>query len=117
LVDDEESLRSLGEQLLTRFGYKVLTASDGETALEIYGKEKQKIDLVILDLIMPGMGGKRCLNKLLEENPDARVMIASGYAGHGPTKEAIEAGARGFISKPYVTEEMLKALREILDQG
>jgi PAS domain S-box-containing protein len=116
LVDDEDTLRDLGEQLLTRFGYNVLTASDGETALEIYRRKMNEIDLVVLDLIMPGMGGVRCLDKLLEENPGVKIVVASGYSVDDPTREAIDAGARGFVSKPYDIAEMHSILREVLDQ-
>jgi len=110
LVDDEEPIRELGKNTLARFGYKVIIAPDGESALELY-REKNKIDL-----IMPGMGGRKCLEKLLKINPRARVLIASGYSVDGPTKKALEAGAKGFISKPYDIKQMLKVVRETLDK-
>ena len=69
LVDDEDFIRDLGERILTKFGYRVLKADDGEGALELYQREKETIDLVILDLIMPGMGGRRCLEEFMEINP------------------------------------------------
>ena len=115
LVDDEEAIRELGDEMLTRFGYTVFTAPDGESALEIYREKKEKIDLIILDLIMPGMGGRRCLEEILKINLKAKVVIASGYSVNGPTKEALKAGGRGFISKPYSVKQMLKAVREALD--
>ena len=116
LVDDEETIRELGKDTLAKFGYTVITAPDGESALELYREKKKKIDLVILDLIMPGMGGRRCLEELLTINPQAKVLIASGYSINGPTKEALEAGARGFIGKPYDITQMLKGVRETLDE-
>lgn len=116
LVDDEESILNLGDQVLSKFRYTVLTVSDGESALEIYRKKKEKINLIILDLIMPGMGGRRCLEKLLKINPQARVLIATGYSVDGPTKEALEAGAKGFIGKPYDVRQTLKAVRKALDE-
>ena len=116
LVDDEENIRELGENTITKFGYKVITAPDGESALELYREKKNKIDLIILDLIMPGMSGRKCLEKLLKINPQTRVLIASGYSVNGPTKEALEAGAKGFIGKPYDIKRMLKAIRETLDK-
>ena len=115
LVDDEESIRQLGEELLGSFGYAVLTAPDGESALELYEKENEHVDLVILDLSMPGMGGKRCLEKLVEMNPRVKVIIASGYSVNGPTKDAIDAGAKGFVGKPYEVRQMLQAIREVMD--
>lgn len=116
LVDDEDSIREIGEEILTRFGYTVLMASDGESALEIYHEKKEEIDLVILDIIMPGMGGRKCLEELLKMNPKSRIIIASCYSTNGPAKEVLEVGAKGFISKPYGIKQMLKVVREALDE-
>jgi len=116
LVDDEEAIRELAEDILTRFGYTVLMASDGETALEIYREKKEEINLVILDIIMPGMGGRKCLEELLKMNPKSRIIIASGYSINGPAKKVLEAGAKGFISKPYDMRGMLQTVRKILDK-
>ena len=116
LVDDEEFIRELGKDVLARFGYTVLMASDGETALEIYREKKEEINLVILDIIMPGMGGRKCLEELLKLNPKSRIIIASGYSINGPAKEVLKAGAKGFISKPYDMRGMLQTVRKILDE-
>jgi PAS domain S-box-containing protein len=115
LVDDEESLRNLGEQILARFGYRVITAQDGESALSIYWERGQEISLVILDLIMPGMGGRQCLEEILRMDPDARVVIASGYAVNDTDSEVLDTLARGFIRKPYNVKRMLQKVREVLD--
>jgi len=117
LVDDEEPIRNLGTQILEEFGYTVLTAADGESALQLYSEQQERIGLVILDLIMPGMGGKLCLVELLKINLEAKVAIASGYSPDGPTKEILRNGAKGFISKPYDLRQMLKVVREVLDQN
>jgi len=117
LVDDELPLRELGEQMLKRFGYRVLTAPDGETALEIYRQKGEEISLVILDIIMPGMGGRRCLEALLRIDPDARIVVSSGYSINGANGETLDAGSRGFISKPYEIRQMLKVVRKALDQA
>jgi len=116
LVDDEEAIRELAEDILTRFGYTVLMASNGETALEIYREKKEEINLVILDIIMPGMGGRKCFEKLLKMNPKSRIIIASGYSINGPAKEVLKAGAKGFISKPYDMKGMPQTVRKILDE-
>ncbi len=117
LVDDEEFIRELGVDVLGRAGYTVLTANNGENALELYRQERARIDLVILDLIMPGMGGSKCLEELLTIDPHTRVLIASGYSPDGPTKGALDAGAKGFVSKPYDTRQFLQLVREILDRN
>jgi len=115
LVDDEELVRDLGTEMLAWAGYKVLTAANGQEALEVYRTKKADISLVILDLIMPKLGGKQCLEELLTIDPNVKVLVASGYSAKGPTKDAIELGARGFISKPYDTKEILSAVRNVLD--
>lgn len=93
----------------------MLTASNGKEALDSYKERKDKISLVILDLIMTETRGKECLEGLLKIEPRAKVLIASGYAAEGRTKDAIEAGARGFVSKPFDVRQMLQAVREGLD--
>ena len=115
LVDDEEFIRDLGKRVLEQSGYTVLTAPDGKEALDVYGKERKRISLVILDLIMPGMGGNQCLRELLKIDSRARVLLASGGASDGETKETNERGARGFVGKPYNTELMLQTIRQVLD--
>ena len=79
LVDDEKSIRDLGKEVLTSVGYKVLTASTGREALDMYTKARDEISLVILDLIMPEMGGKQCLEELLKIDPGVKVLISSGF--------------------------------------
>jgi nitrogen-specific signal transduction histidine kinase/ActR/RegA family two-component response regulator len=117
LVDDEGFIRELGIDVLGQAGYKVLTAADGETALQLYRQQQGQIDLVILDLIMPGMGGSKCLEELLRMDPQAQILIASGYSPDASTKGTLETGAKGFVSKPYDTSQLLKLVREILDQN
>jgi signal transduction histidine kinase/CheY-like chemotaxis protein len=115
LVDDEQSLRNLGKELFTKYGYTVLTAADGERALELYRNEQRRIDLVILDLLMPGMGGQKCMEELLLIDPQARILMASGFAPDGPTRKAIEAGARGFVSKPFDISQILQKVWKVLN--
>ena len=94
--------------------YEVITAPNGDEGLRKARDERP--DLILLDIIMPGIGGRRCLEKLLKMNPRVKVIIASGYSINGPTKEVLEAGAKGFISKPYDMRGMLKTVRKILDE-
>lgn len=83
--------------------------------MELYHKEQNRIDLVILDLNMPGMGGKKSLSELLKINPDARALITSGNSDNGFLKNVVESGAKGYIEKPYKIEQMLNAIRDVLD--
>lgn len=115
IVDDEENLREIGKEMLAKFGYTTLTAANGEEALKIYRKRKDEIELIIMDLIMPGIGGKKCLEEIIKIDPHARVIIASGYSDNGHTQEIFTAGAKGFINKPYDINQILKVIREVLD--
>ncbi|MGO9572189.1 MAG: PAS domain S-box protein, partial [Desulfomonilaceae bacterium] len=116
LVDDEQLIRDLGERILTRSGYSVLTAPNGREALEVYRTSQKDISLVILDLIMPDMGGKQCLEEILKIDPQAKVLIASGYSANGPTREALTAGAKGFVNKPYDMRKFLTTVRQVLNE-
>jgi len=115
LVDDEELIRDLGFRILTNAGYRVITARNGKEAVELYHARGDTIALIILDLIMPGMGGKQCLEGLLSLNPSAKVVIASGYSADGPTKEVLSEGAKGFVNKPYDIRQVLEVVRNVLD--
>ncbi len=117
LVDDEEHIRNLGIELLGEVGYRVMTAGTAREALEIYRENKDKISLIILDLVMPDMGGHECLEELLAINPKAKVLIASGYSADGPPSEIGKGGAKEFVSKPYNLKEILQAIRRALDSN
>jgi len=117
LVDDEESLRDLGKMVLRRFGYTVLEASDGEMALEVYAEKKEEISLIILDLIMPGMGGQKCLENILTKDPSQKVVIASGYSTDSSSKDVLQMGAKNYIEKPFQVGKLLTVVRQVLDQG
>ena len=116
LVDDDESIRGFAGQTLQRFGYTVLAASTGEEALEIFSGKPGEIDLVIMDIGMPGMGGHKCLAELLKIDPSAKVIIASGYSINGQVKKTLDAGAVGYIGKPYQLAVLLEKVRDVLDK-
>jgi two-component system, cell cycle sensor histidine kinase and response regulator CckA len=115
LVDDEEAVRQTGKERLERAGYTVLTASGGEMALGVYRQKTLKIHLVLLDLIMPGMGGISCLYELLQTDPGVKVVIISGYSPDEETMEVIEACTNGYLRKPYTGEQLLNTVRKALD--
>ncbi|MGD9124978.1 MAG: PAS domain S-box protein, partial [Desulfarculaceae bacterium] len=115
VVDDEKPIRDLAEKILTRRGYQVLRANSGERALDIYRQQIRDIDLVVLDISMPGMGGYKCLQALLAINPQAKVIIATGYSRNGPLKQILASGAAGYVAKPFRKVELLRKVREVLD--
>jgi len=116
LVDDEEFVRELGARILAKHGYTVLQAVNGREALDLFKKERSQISLVILDLIMPEMGGTECLKELLKIDPQVKVLIASGYSGDASVKEIIQMGAKGFVTKPFRVKELLRDVRKVLDE-
>ncbi|MCL5124198.1 MAG: response regulator [Deltaproteobacteria bacterium] len=117
LVDDEESLRDLGTTILNNFGYEVITACNGKEALAIYRKHKNKISLILLDLIMPEMDGRQCLAEILLIDPKAKILVASGYSENGQANDVAAAGAKGFVEKPYNMKKLLITVREALDEN
>ncbi len=115
LIEDNESILDAVTRMLQHFGYTVITASNGEKAIEIYLAEQKSIDLVILALNMPGMGGRRCLNRLLEIKPEQKMIVTSGYASAANLENVHNGSNAVFIEKPYQIEDLLRIIREVLD--
>ena len=115
IVDDEKPIQETAREFLAGQGYLVLLADNGEEAVRLYREEGDRIDLVILDLGMPGMGGRACLRELLRLDPGVKVVIASGYSALGQVRDSINAGARDFLGKPYRLLELIKTVRRVLD--
>lgn len=114
VADDEEVIRDVIPQLLVSAGYQVITASNGEEALE--QMEEQAVDLVLLDLMMPGMGGLVSLEKILEMDPEAIVVMITAYASVETAVRAIKMGAFGFVTKPFQNEELLVVIKNGLEK-
>jgi PAS domain S-box-containing protein len=115
LVEDEEPLRDLGKDILASFGYRVIEASDGKQALNIYREQGEKISLVMLDLNMPEMDGEHCMTEILKMNPMARVLVVTGFPEHVIKGSVVERKAAGVVSKPYDVRRLLKEVRDVLD--
>jgi two-component system cell cycle sensor histidine kinase/response regulator CckA len=115
LVDDEDMILDVGTQILETIGYRVLTASSGKKAVETYTEKQNEIELVILDIIMPEMGGGETHDILKEINPDVKVLLSSGYSIDDQAKDILERGCNGFIQKPFNIEDLSQKIREILD--
>jgi two-component system, cell cycle sensor histidine kinase and response regulator CckA len=106
----------VGEQLLQKLGYEVLIARRGKEATETYEKNKDKIDMVILDMIMPDMSGGDTFDRLREINPDIKVLLSSGYSLNGQAIEILDRGCDAFIQKPFNMLQLSRKLREILEK-
>jgi CheY-like chemotaxis protein len=116
VVDDEEMIRTLAGAALRSRGYTVLEAEDGQQALDIYSRELDRIDLVILDLTMPTLSGHEAFRHLLNLNARVRVLFASGYAVEQLSDLEKEMMA-GFVKKPYRPNELILAVEEALQKG
>jgi two-component system, cell cycle sensor histidine kinase and response regulator CckA len=116
LIDDEAIIRNLGRTLLRRQGYTVLLAEDGPQAIEMYRQNRNRIDLVILDLTMPRLSGQETLKQLREIDPSVPVLFSSGYSADG-MPDATEEQVLGFIGKPYRPQELAAAVRSALHRA
>lgn len=101
IVDDDEIIRQIVSQMLELCGMNTFLAESGERAIDIFSARKDQIDIVILDLGMPGMGGQACLKELINLKPSVKVIVASGYGDQSSTSIALENGASAFLGKPY----------------
>ncbi|NVL91275.1 MAG: response regulator [Desulfobacterales bacterium] len=115
LVDDEDMIIDVGREMLMAMGYKVLSAGGGKKAIDVYRKNKDKIDLIILDMIMPDVNGGDVYDKLKEINPDIKVILSSGYSISGQATEILDRGCDGFIQKPFNIKQMSQWIRKVLD--
>ncbi|HQB38238.1 MAG TPA: GAF domain-containing protein [Deltaproteobacteria bacterium] len=116
LVDDEESIRHMGQAMLELFGFQALTAADGFSALELYNQYKGQITCVILDLTMPHMDGEQTFRELRKIDPNAHVIVSSGYTEQEISGRFASKGLAGFIQKPYQIQEMEKVLKKVLQE-
>jgi two-component system cell cycle sensor histidine kinase/response regulator CckA len=116
LVDDEEMILEVGQELLKALGYQVRTARSGSEAVDLFKEQKESIDLVILDMIMPGMGGGDAYDRLKEISPDLKALLSSGYSLDGQAHDIMERGCNGFIQKPFNLTELSAKIREILQK-
>jgi PAS domain S-box-containing protein len=114
LVDDETLILDVGVQLLKKMGYRVLTASHGDQAIEIYRQNKESIAIVILDLVMPQINGGEIYDRLKAIDSNVKVLLSSGYSVDGQATEILNRGCNGFIQKPYRLDALSKKIRAIL---
>lgn len=115
IVDDDGAIVETTREILKALGYRVLTAVSGEQALEVYRSEKDRIDLVLLDFMMPGMKGDEALLQLKSIEPRARVILMSGYGIEKDRQNILSLGFDGFLKKPFNVYELTKALRSVLE--
>jgi signal transduction histidine kinase len=117
LVDDEGTILDVGNEMLTALGYKVMSAKSGKKALEVYTENKDEIDLVILDMIMPEMSGGEVYDRIKEVNPNAKALLSTGYGIDGQATKILDRGCNGFIQKPFNLKDLSGKIRGVLDKA
>ena len=115
-VDDEDVIIDVNREILESLGYKVVAAKSGQEALEVYRKLQGKINLIILDMIMPGMDGEATYDSLKKVNPEIRVILSSGYSKNEQAKAILEKGCQAFIQKPFSISDLSMTIRQVLDK-
>jgi CheY-like chemotaxis protein len=117
LVDDEDMIWDVIIDMLQELGYTVILAADGRDAVEIYESNPGEIDLVILDMLMPGMDGHDTFFALKELDPNVKVLLSSGYVSEEDARDVLNAGAAGFLQKPYRMADLAQRVRTIVESG
>jgi two-component system, cell cycle sensor histidine kinase and response regulator CckA len=115
IVDDEKSVAAVTKAILENLGYRVFTVGSGQEGVSLYMERKGQIDLIVLDMIMPGMSGEKTYEALRGINRDVKVVLASGYSLDDQTRRTLERGCKGFIQKPFRMHEISRKIREVLD--
>ena len=114
LIDDEKMILDVGIELLDELGYEVISAMSGNEAIEVFKNDRDKIDLIIMDMIMPGMGGGETFDRLKEIDPNIKVLLSSGYSINGQATKILRRGCDGFIQKPFNMNQLAEKVQEIL---
>jgi two-component system, cell cycle sensor histidine kinase and response regulator CckA len=114
LVEDEEMLMELVRSLLELNGYRLLTASDGKQAVELFQKHHQEIDLVLTDLGLPKIGGWEACKQMQQLNPNLPIIVATGYLDPTEKREMLNGGVKAFVTKPYLSGELLESIHLLL---
>ena len=110
----ERGIIKVGEELLRELGYEVMTARSGQEAIGLYRDNADKIDLVIMDMIMPGMGGGETFDRLKKINRNIKVLLSSGYSINGQASKILERGCDGFIQKPFNLIQLSDKIQQII---
>jgi nitrogen-specific signal transduction histidine kinase/CheY-like chemotaxis protein len=114
LVDDERLILEVAQLMLEKLGFRVISASNGPDAIEIFKNQKDQITLIILDMIMPEMNGGDVFDRLKAIDQNVRVILASGYSLNGHASDIMTRGCRGFIQKPFSLEDLTRKIQDVL---
>lgn len=116
MIDDEEIVRELGKDILQGQNYTVLLAGNGNEGVKLFTENKDMIDLVILDMVMPEKSGQQTFKEIKAIKPDAKLLLCSGYGQEEYFHELFESGADGFLQKPFRLAQLLGKVKEVLEK-
>jgi two-component system cell cycle sensor histidine kinase/response regulator CckA len=106
----------VGEALLEAMGYRVLMAKDEKEAVEVYRKNQDDIDIIVLDMVMPNIGGGETYDRIKGINPDAKVLLSSGFSIDGEATQILQRGCDGFIQKPFTMKQLSEKMAQIAEK-
>jgi len=115
VLDDEADVRKMEAAMLTSNGYKVLTAENGDNAIKAFKKSKQPIDLLLLDVVSPGMSGPMVADRIAELQPGLRVLFMSGYGSTNVVQRYVVEKGYALLTKPFTEPQLAKKVREVLE--
>lgn len=114
IIDDEDLVRTTLSMLLESAGYQILSAANGLDGLKLFQERRQDITFVFLDLVMPGISGKETFQRIKALDPEARIIVASGFSSEGSVSDLQEKGLRVFMHKPFTKNELMEAVTKVL---
>jgi CheY-like chemotaxis protein len=117
LVEDDEAVRAMAKRVLDRDGYRVLEARSGVEALQVCEESEGAIDLIVTDLVMPGLGGRDLAAHVRAQYPGARILFMSGYTEEAALQRSVLSSSESFLSKPFTPDVLARRVRELLDAG
>lgn len=115
VIEDDDSVREYTARMLGTLGYRVFSASDGQTAIELFKSQASQINMVITDMIMPNMSGDQFVEAVRQFDKDMKILFVSGYSPYDTGKGMILGPSVAFLEKPYSREQLSKKIREVLD--
>jgi CheY-like chemotaxis protein len=115
LVEDDESIRKLGVAILEKYGYMILSAGDGEEALQLAGAHEGEISLLLTDVVMPRMGGRELCDRIRQQRPEIKVLYMSGYTDNAIVHQGVLDQGTAFLQKPYSPTSLAKKVKEVLE--
>jgi len=116
IVDDEPDVLAVSKEILESIGYSVYAVKNGEEAITLYKQKKDEIDLIVLDMIMPGLSGSETFDRIMGVNPSAKIILSSGYSLSSQAQQIMDKGCNGFIQKPFDIANISLKIREVLEK-